>query len=343
MIQYWKEEADMNGKRWVALAIAAGLFLMSVIVQITSTAATTNWDEFFGDDEMLFEETVVDKGSRTGSGKIAVLNLEGVIQDTGSGSMFTTTGYNHQHFLKMIDEAGEDRSVDGIILRVNSPGGGVVESAEIHKKIIDVQEETGKPVYVSMGNTAASGGYYVAAPADKIVANPATLTGSIGVIMESINYTELADQLGIDFNTIKSGEYKDIMSASRKMTSEEKELLQAMVDELYDEFVKVIVDGRDMSESKVRDLGDGRVYTGKQAKENELVDELGTMEDTIAMMEEDYDLKGAKVIQYDASFNFKQFMGASAKSVFQSDSDLMKVMDQIRESDGPRAMYLYSK
>jgi len=333
----------MNGKRWIALAIAAGLFLMSVIVQITSTAATTNWDEFFDSDEKLFEETVIDEGSRTSSDKIAVLSLEGVIQDTGSGSMFDTSGYDHQRFLKMIEEAGKDKSVDGIVLRVNSPGGGVVESAEIHKKIEEVQKDTDKPVYVSMGNTAASGGYYVAAPADKIVANPATLTGSIGVIMESINYTELADQLGIDFNTIKSGEYKDIMSASRKMTSEEKELLQEMVDELYDEFVEVIVDGRDMPESKVRDLGDGRVYTGKQAKENKLVDELGTMEDTIAIMEKDYDLKGAEVIQYDASFNFKQFMGASAKSVFQSDSDLMEVMDQIRESDGPRAMYLYSK
>src|SRR5699024_731561 len=161
--------------------------------------------------------------------------------------------------------------------------------------------------------------------------------------MESINYTELADQLGIDFHTIKSGEYKDIMSASRKMTSEEKELLQEMVDERYEEFVTVNVDGSEMSESKVRDLGDRRVHTRKQAKEHEIVDELGTMEDTIAMMEEDYDLEGAKVIQYDASFNFKQFMGASAKSVFQSDSDLMRVMDQIRESDGPRAMYLYSK
>src|SRR5690625_332315 len=333
----------MNGKRWIALAIAAGLFLMSVIVQITSTAATTNWDEFFDSDEKLFEETVIDEGSRTSSDKIAVLSLEGVIQDTGSGSMFDTSGYDHQRFLKMIEEAGKDKSVDGIVLRVNSPGGGVVESAEIHKKIEEVQKDTDKPVYVSMGNTTALGGYYVAAPADKIVANPATLTGSIGVIMESINYTELADQLGIDFNTIKSGEYKDIMSASRKMTSEEKELLQEMVDELYDEFVEVIVDGRDMPESKVRDLGDGRVYTGKQAKENKLVDELGTMEDTIAIMEKDYDLKGAEVIQYDASFNFKQFMGASAKSVFQSDSDLMEVMDQIRESDGPRAMYLYSK
>src|SRR5699024_8664392 len=206
-----------------------------------------------------------------------------------------------------------------------------------------IQEETEKPVYVSMGNTAASGGYYVAAPADKIVANPATLTGSIGVIMESINFAELADEYGIDFNTIKSGEYKDIMSSSRKMKDEEKEILQTMIDELYDEFVQVIVDGRGMPESKVRKLGDGRVYTGKQAKENNLVDELGTLEDTVALMEEDHDLKGASVIEYETSYNFKQLIGASAQSMFKSDGRLSGIMDQIRNSDGPRAMYLYSK
>lgn len=333
----------MNGKRWLALGIAAGLFLVSIIVQISSTVATTNFGELFNDDDELFGETVVDKGTNNSGNKIAVLNLEGVIQDTGSGSMFNASGYDHQRFLKMIEEAGDDRSVDGIILRVNSPGGGVVESAEIHDKIVGIQEKTEKPVYVSMGNTAASGGYYVAAPADKIVANPATLTGSIGVIMESINYAELADKFGVDFNTIKSGKYKDIMSASREMTKDERGILQTMIDELYGEFVQVIVDGRDMSASKVKELGDGRVYTGKQAKENGLVDDLGTMEDTIAMMEEDYELKGAKVIQYDASFNFKQMIGASAQSMFKSDSELSGIMDQLRESDGPRAMYLYSK
>lgn len=333
----------MNGKRWLALGIAAGLLLVSIIVQISSTVATTNFGELFNDDKELFGETVVDKGTSNSRNKIAVLNLEGVIQDTGSGSVFNTSGYDHQRFLKMIEAAGDDRSVDGIILRVNSPGGGVVESAEIHDKIVDLQEKTEKPVYVSMGNTAASGGYYVAAPADKIVANPATLTGSIGVIMESINYAELADKLGVDFNTIKSGEYKDIMSASREMTKDEREILQTMIDELYGEFVQVIVDGRDMSESKVKELGDGRVYTGKQAQENGLVDDLGTLEDTIAMMEEDYELKGAKVIQYDTSFSFKQIIGASAQSMFKSDSELGDIMDQLRASDGPRAMYLYSK
>src|SRR5690625_7257568 len=122
----------------------------------------------------------------------------------------------------MLDQSGIDESVDGIILKVNTPGGGVVESAEIHDKVVEIRKETEKPIYVSMGNTAASGGYYVSAPADKIVAHPATLTGSIGVIMESINFAELADQVGIDFKTIKSGEFKDIMSSSREMTRSEE-------------------------------------------------------------------------------------------------------------------------
>ncbi|HLR68426.1 signal peptide peptidase SppA [Virgibacillus alimentarius] len=333
----------MDGKRWLALGIAAGLFVISIVVQLSTTAATTDFQDLFSEDEVAFKETVIDKGKQGTRNKIAVLNLEGVIQDTGSHSMFNSPGYDHKRFLKMVDEAGKDRSVDGIILRINSPGGGVVESAEIHEKVTKIQEETEKPVYVSMGNTAASGGYYVAAPADKIVANPATLTGSIGVIMESINFAELADEYGIDFNTIKSGEYKDIMSSSRKMKDEEKEILQTMIDELYDEFVQVIVDGRGMPESKVRKLGDGRVYTGKQAKENNLVDELGTLEDTVALMEEDHDLKGASVIEYETSYNFKQLIGASAQSMFKSDGRLSGIMDQIRNSDGPRAMYLYSK
>ncbi len=333
----------MNGKRWIALAIAAGLFIVSIIVQITTTAATTNFADIFRDKDSLFDEAVIEEGSADSSHKIAVLSLEGVIQDTGEGSILASSGYDHQRFLKMIEAAGKDKTIDGIILRVNSPGGGVVESAEIHQKIAEMKEQTDKPVYVSMGNTAASGGYYVSAPADKIVANPATLTGSIGVIMESMNYTELADKLGIDFNTFKSGEYKDIMSASRKMKEGEKEILQSMIDEMYDEFVQVVADGRDMPEDKVRKIADGRVYTGKQAMENGLVDELGTMEDTIAMMEEDNDLGGAKVIQYEQNFDFKQLFAAQMQNVFQSDSDLDGLLHVLKNSDGPRAMYLYSK
>src|SRR5699024_501066 len=165
-----------------ALIIAFGLFVFSVITQLFTSGASTDDADQFLSTEAGFEETVVEKG--IGTSKIANLNLDGVIQDLGDVPFMSGLTYNHKGFLKMIDKAAEDRNVEGIILRVNTPGGGVVESAEIHEKLVNVSEEYEKPIYVSMGNTAASGGYYVSAPADKIVAHPATLTGSIGVIME---------------------------------------------------------------------------------------------------------------------------------------------------------------
>ena len=331
----------MDKKRWIALVIAAVLFVFSIGFQLATSLVTTDFSKLFNQGEKNFSEKVIENG--TGTEKIAVLNLEGVIQNASGNALLQANGYNHKRFLEMLEEAGEDRGVNGIILRVDTPGGGVVESAEIHDKIVEIQEKYKKPVYISMGNTAASGGYYISAPADKIVAHPATLTGSIGVIMESINYAELADKLGIDFNTIKSGEFKDIMSASREMTKDERQILQTMIDELYDEFVQVIVDGREMSESEVRKLGDGRVYTGSQAKQNGLVDDLGSMNDTIVMMKEDYDLKHAKVVEYGNKPAITELIGGKMQNLFGSESDLIGMQELLRQSNAPRAMYLYSR
>lgn len=332
----------MNKKRWIALGIAVVLFGFSLIIRTTTSIATADFESLFKmpDSSQKFEEKVVEKGN---GHKIAILKLEGVIQNTSTGSFLNSGGYNHERFLDMIETAGEDSSVDGIILRVNSPGGGVVESDEIHDEIVEVQKKYDKPVYVSMGNTAASGGYYVSASADKIVAHPATLTGSIGVIMQSINYAEFANNHGINFNTIKSGKFKDIMSPSRKMTDKERKILQTMIDGLYKDFVQVIVEGRGMSEEKVRELGDGRVYTGQQAKENGLVDALGSLEDTIAMMEKDYNWENAKVIKYKSGLGFNEFLGGTMQNIFGANKDLFGLSELLRESDGPRAMYLYSK
>lgn len=331
----------MDKKRWIALVIAAILFVFSIGFQLTATVASSDFSNLLRNNTKGFSEKVIENGN--GNEKIAVIHLEGVIQDGTGNSLINANAYNHKLFLKMLEEVGKDRTVDGLVIRVNSPGGGVVESAEIHDKITVIQEEYKKPVYVSMGNTAASGGYYIAAPADKIVAHPATLTGSIGVIMESINFADLADKYGVDFNTIKSGEFKDIMSSSRKMTKEEREILQTMIDELYDEFVQVIVDGRGLSEKEVRKLGDGRVYTGTQAKEQALVDELGSMDDTIAMMKKDYDLDHASVVEYGSGLDIGGFLGSKVQGMFGSESDLIGIKDLLRESNAPRAMYLYSE
>ncbi|GAB2540640.1 signal peptide peptidase SppA [Gracilibacillus alcaliphilus] len=333
----------MNKKRWLALAAAAGLFLISVGFQFMSSMLTADFDRLFSfyDQTEGYSEKVIEQGS--GSQKIAVLHVDGVIQDTGSAGFLNAGGYNHQAFLEMLDQAGEDSSVGGVILRVNTPGGGVVESAEIHDKIVEIKEMYDKPVYVSMGNTAASGGYYISAPVDKIVAHNATLTGSIGVIMESYNFSELADQLGIDVNTIKSGEHKDIMSMYREMSDEERDLLQAMIDDMYNDFVQVIVDGRDMPEDRVRELGDGRVYTGSQAQAEGLVDELGSFDDTVAMMKEEQNLANASLIEYSQSGYYDQLLGGVAQSLFSSETNIFGLKELLQENNAPRAMYLYSR
>ncbi|HAM79996.1 signal peptide peptidase SppA [Ornithinibacillus bavariensis] len=329
----------MNKKRWLALLIAVVLFVVSIGFQVATSIASANFEQIFTFPENKFPEELIEKGT---NGKIVVLHLDGVIQDTAPSTLLNTTSYNHKQFLKMLDVAARDSSVDGIILRINTPGGGVVESAEVHDKIVDIQQEYKKPIYVSMGNTAASGGYYISAPADKIVAHPATLTGSIGVIMEGYNLSELTDKLGIEVNTIKSGEHKDIMSTFREMTDEERQILQTMIDDMYGDFVQVIVEGRGLSEEKVRELGDGRVYTGSQAKENGLVDELGSLDDTIDLMKNDLKLKNAQVVKYNSPLGFEKFFGMSMQSFIGKDEELINMLDIIRESNAPRAMYLYS-
>jgi protease-4 len=332
----------LNKKRWIALGIAVGLLIVSLISRFSTTMATTDFDNLLRSIEDPYGEEIIEEG--TSFDKIAVLRLNGIIiDDGGTGNLLGGITYSHQRFLDLLEHTAEDDSVQAVVLDVNTPGGGVVESAEVHDKVAALQEEYDKPVYVSMGNTAASGGYYVSAPAEKIVAHPATLTGSIGVIMESMNYAELADELGIDFNTIKSGEYKDIMSGSREMTDDERALLQDMIDEMYADFVDVIVDGRGMSEETVRDLGDGRVYTGSQAVENGLVDELGSLDDTIAMVKEDYGLEDAMVIEYRTGLEINQFLGMTLQNKLSEGSELHAIHHLIRESNAPKAMYLYSR
>lgn len=332
----------MSSKRWTALIIAIALFILSIGVQLTGNRNSTDQT----DNPLLFQDaTFKERSIKKGIGnkKIVVLNLEGVIQDIGSVPFMNTIAYDHKRFLKMIEQAADDPTVSGVILKVNSPGGGVVESAEIHDKLAELQHTFNKPLYVSMGNTAASGGYYVSAPAEKIFAHPATLTGSIGVIMENVDISELADTYGIDFNTIKSGEFKDIMSPTRPMTDEEHDILQSMIDDLYDDFVDVIAEGRDMPEDKVRDLGDGRIYTGKQAQEHGLVDELGTLDDTIEVMKDEHNLKGARVVEYEPAISIGQLIGFTAKNVLSADNEFHNLLTLVKESSGPRLLYLYSR
>ncbi|MGM0830169.1 MAG: signal peptide peptidase SppA [Bacillota bacterium] len=336
----------MNAKRWTALGIAVGLFFVSVVVNFATSAATGDFNKAFEDmlgaTDNPFSEEVIDEGNV--QKRIAVLEVEGVIQDTGgANSLFESPGYNHELFMDKLDAVQKDKSVKGIILKVNSPGGGVVESAQIHSKLVEIMDKAKKPIYVSMGGTAASGGYYISAPATKIFASKETLTGSLGVIMQSINYSELAEKYGVDFVTIKSGPYKDIMSPTREMTEEERKILQSMIDNSYEGFVDVIASGREMSEAEVKKIADGRVYDGIQAKEVNLIDEFGYVEDTIDAMKKDYKLKDAQVFEYTAGDPFSEFFSMGAKKMIGQDMEAAALMKLLSKPNSPRLMYLYSE
>jgi protease-4 len=206
-----------------------------------------------------------------------VIYAEGVISSGSASAATSTGGVTPARIEADLRRAARDASVKAVVLRINSPGGSVVASNEIYKLLKD----SGKPVVVSMGETAASGGYYIACASKWIVANPDTLTGSIGVISELPNAEELLKKIGVQIVVIKSGANKDIGSFSRPMTDDEKKLWQAVIDQAYDGFVKIVAEGRNLPEDKVRPIADGRVYTGRQAQELGLVDQLGYLDDAV--------------------------------------------------------------
>ena len=209
---------------------------------------------------------------------VAVIYADGVIASGTEGSARITTGITPSSIKADLQRAENNPSVKAVVLRINSPGGSVVASNEIYKLLKDFQ----KPIVVSMGETAASGGYYISCAAKWIVANPDTLTGSIGVISELTNVDELIKKVGVQIVVIKTGPNKDIGSPFRPMTDDEKKIWQTVIDQAFDGFVQVIVQGRGLPEDKVRQIGDGRVYNGRQAKELGLVDQLGYLDDAVS-------------------------------------------------------------
>lgn len=210
--------------------------------------------------------------------RVAVVELTGLMtgsQDAGSRAT------SARRVVEQLEKHRADESVKAVVLRVDTPGGTVVAAQEIHAALSRLRAG-GKKVVVSMGDVAASGGYYVACAADRIVASPGTLTGSIGVIMQFPNYQGLFGKIGLSTNTIKSGEFKDVGNGAREMTDRERRLLQGLVDDVQGQFVEAVAAGRGMTVERVRPLADGRVYSGRQARDLGLVDELGDLDAAIA-------------------------------------------------------------
>jgi len=215
--------------------------------------------------------------------KIAVVNIRGMITSS-------------RDIVEQIGTFKEDDDVKAIILRINSPGGGVGPSQEIYREILRAKEK--KKIIASIESVGASGGYYVACASDVIVANPGTITGSIGVVMEFSNIEELLKKIGFRSYVIKSGKHKDIGSPLREMTPQEREILQGVIDNVHSQFVRAVAEGRNMEEGKVRQIADGRIFSGEQAKELGLVDRLGSLQDAIEIAAEMARIKGKPTVIY---------------------------------------------
>jgi protease IV len=242
----------MERKRTVRTALALlGLLVLAVIgvSLLTSVALDSGW---------------------LGGERVAVIRIEGVIMDS-------------RETIEELRRFRDNPSIKAVVLRIDSPGGGVVPSQEIHTEVLKARKDGRLKVVASMGNLAASGGYYIAAATDKIVANPGTLTGSIGVIMELANVQGLLEKIGVQSVVIKSGRYKDLASPFRAMSKEDRGLLQNVLDDVHDQFIQAVAAGRALKVEEVRPLADGRIFTGRQARTAKLVDELGDLQDAIKL------------------------------------------------------------
>ncbi len=266
--------------RKIFMILGAGLLLLTLV------------NLFFPDLEFSTED------------RIALVRVEGVILDAQ-----TTIGE--------LKRFSENPSIKAIVLRIDSPGGGVVPSQEIHDAVKRIRSKNNKAVIASMGSVAASGGYYIAAATDRIVANPGTLTGSIGVIMETANVEGLLQKIGVEGIVIKSGKYKDVGSPLRKMTEEERGLMQAVMDDVHKQFIEAVAEGRSIELPVAQALADGRVFTGRQAKAAKLVDELGDLEDAIQLAAEVAGIEGEpKVVEPRRRFSLRELLDSKLSMMF---------------------------
>ena len=210
--------------------------------------------------------------------KVAIIDLHGTIT-------------NSADIIRQLKKYTKDSSVPAIVMHIDSPGGGVAPSQEIYEEMKKAKDN-GKKIVASMGSVGASGGYYVACAADTIIANPGTLTGSIGALFEFPVAEELFKKIGLRFEVVKSGEFKDVGNYARRMTESERKLLQSVIDDTYDQFVEVLVDNRNLSKEEALKIADGSIFTGRQAKKLGLVDELGDLEDAIKIAGEMAGIEG---------------------------------------------------
>lgn len=277
--------------------------------------------------------------SGNGENKIVLIPISGIISDTSAESILWQKPGIVSVVQDSLKQAAKDNGVKAVILVIDSPGGGITASDKIYNSVIRFKEKTNKSVVVCMQDMAASGGYYIAVAADKIVAHPTTITGSIGVIMPIVNFSELIGKYGIKDASIKSGKMKDIGSPLKSMLPAEEKVLNDIIMEMYTRFVTLISIGRNMPVEQVKLIADGRIYTGTQALQNGLVDQVGYIDDAINVAKELAGIEEAKVIEYHKKFNVGTLFSAMAAKVM-SKQEITFKLDNFPVKGMAKPMYI---
>lgn len=274
----------MKNKQLVSIIIAGAVI---VVVGVTGVLSNVISGKLMEDTKQkksvfssIFDDELFSEVELPTEDHIGIINIVGEIE--ASDAVSSKDEYNHDMYMDYIEKMEKSKKNKGILLYVNSPGGAVYQSDELYVRLMQYKEKTNRPIWAFFADEACSGGYYIAMAADKIYANRNAWTGSIGVIVSLINCKGLYDKLGIKEIDITSGKNKAMGSMGLELTGEQREILQSLVDEAYDQFVEIVVKGRNMSDSEVRALADGRIYSAKQAKENGLIDEVSDFEETKA-------------------------------------------------------------
>lgn len=298
-------------------------------------------------DAYDLEERVVLRERPWATRKVAVVDINGVITDRGSSPLLGPPGPNPVAVFKhKLDKARKDDSVKAVLLRINSPGGGVTASDLMHHEVREFRKQSGKPVVACLMDVAASGGYYVACAADEIHALPTTTTGSIGVIMMTPELSGIMQKLGIRVNVIKSGEMKDAGSPFREMSDKDRTLYQTLINGMYERFLAVVLAGRPgLTEQKLRELADGRVYSAEQARAAGLIDNVGTLDGAIAATKRRAGLADASVlvVEYAPSYAYRPnyYAESAARDRPERASIINLELPEWLTGQGPHFLYLW--
>lgn len=324
----------MKTKQLVAFVVAAAVF---VVTGVSSIAINTWSKNKLSSSQSAYEQWmgVIEEVSTPMERYIARINVEGTIySEPETGMWGEATGYDHPSTISYINQLMGDENNEGILLFMDTPGGEVTAADELYLKLMEYKEYTGRKIYCYFDDQSCSGGYYVAMAADEIFANRNCWTGSIGVIVSLMNMQGLYEKLGIKEINITSGANKAMGSSGEELTEEQRGILQGLVDEAYDQFVSIIVAGRNLSEARVRELADGRIYSAKQALEADLIDGICTFDDYVYGI---YDEMGDDIVIFERptdSYGLKSLFASLQSLRSRSDAEVLSDMLKTEKMGG---------